>query len=196
MADDSTRAISQVRMMKKTWLGDSDLKMKYIHEIQYSYTCIDWNEYSVWLCIIHPILAYVHFQVCSSNNSKTAILAIMYRYIYIRAGVFFKPYISACLSETPMEALARAEKGWFHLYILKPHYLENIFKCRKSCCLYAWANLTKMLLNLDVNFEVLYVQVNNSYCDRKHRITERDNIVQGILVYLVLFDRLSSCIWR
>ena len=53
-----------------------------------------------------------------------------------------------------------------------------------------------MLLNLDVNFEVLYVQVNNSYCDRKHRITERDNIVQGILVYLVLFDRLSSCIWR
>ena len=30
--------------------------------------------------------------------------------------------------------------------------------------------------HIDVNFEVLYV-VNNSYCDRKHRITERDNIV-------------------
>ena len=36
-----------------------------------------------------------------------------------------------------------------------------------------------MLLNLghiDVNFEVFYV-VNNSYCDREHRITECDNIV-------------------
>ena len=37
----------------------------------------------------------------------------------------------------------------------------------------------EMLLNLghiDMNFEVLYV-VNNSYCDRKHRIMECDNIV-------------------
>ena len=36
-----------------------------------------------------------------------------------------------------------------------------------------------MLLNLghiDVNFEVFYV-VNNSYCDRKRRITECDNVV-------------------
>ena len=37
----------------------------------------------------------------------------------------------------------------------------------------------EMLLNLghtDMDFEVLYV-VNNSYCDRKHRIMECDNIV-------------------
>ena len=73
-------------------------------------------------------------------------------------------------------ALARAEEGWFHLYIFKPHNLKTFLIAEKVVVCMLEQEMFLNLGHIDMNFEVLYM-VNNSYCDRKHRITECDNIV-------------------
>ena len=77
-------------------------------------------------------------------------------------------------------ALAWAEECRFHLYIFKPHYLENLFNCSKNSLTYFYTDIIEILLlnlsHIDMYFEVSCT-VDHSYCDRKCGIAECDNIV-------------------